>query len=179
VTLVPFHGLHDRRYTVYIDKLTKAEWAAREAELRAEEARRKALEARTVDFFQPGEMQPERDHNLRAHESSTGEFRGRKYRHAHDGWFSFEMKVDADRPNTLSLTYWGSDIGNRTFDVLVNDRKIATQTLSNNHPGRFWDQTHELPAEWTKGKKSIVVTLRAHPGNMAGGLFGARTLRAD
>jgi len=89
------------------------------------------------------------------------------------------MKVDSARQNELSLTYWGGETGTRTFDVLVNDRKIATQTLLNNEPGKFWNEIHEIPAEVTKGTQSIVVTLRAHPGNTAGGLFGARTLRAE
>lgn len=180
VTLVPFHSLHDQRYTVYLDKLTPTEWAAHEAEIRAEEKRRKALEARTVDFFQPGEMQQERDHKVKGENTGPGEYRSVKFRHAwNGGWFSFVMKVDPDKPNELNLTYWGSETGQRTFDVLVNGRKLATQKLLNNKPGKFWIQSHPLPADLTKGKTRVLIKLQAHPGNYAGGLFGARMVRAE
>src|SRR5690606_23134583 len=95
VTLVPFFRMHDRPYIVYWDAFTADQWSAKREELRAEQERQRALEARTVDLFQPGEMQPERDHNFRGENSQTGDFQGRKWRHASDGgWFSFEMKVD-------------------------------------------------------------------------------------
>ena len=49
VDLVPFHRLHDRRYTVYLDHFNTDQWAARQAELKAEQERLRTLEARTVD----------------------------------------------------------------------------------------------------------------------------------
>jgi len=180
VDLVALHRLHDRRYTVYLDRYTSAEWAHREAEIRAEEERLRRLEARTVDVFRPGEMQPERDHNVQGEKSDPVEALGRKLRHAYDGgWFSFEMKVDPVRPNELLCTWWGSETGRRTFDILVDGAKIATQTLLNNRPGRFWDATYSIPAELTQGREKVVVKLQAHPGNFAGGLFGCRTLASD
>ncbi len=174
---VPLHNLHDRHYSVYMDKFTAAEWSYRKAEISAEKARIKAFEARTMDFFQPGEMQPERDHHLKEHGSFPGEFRGRKYRHARDdGWFSFEMKVDPVKPNELCCTYWGSETGKRTFDILVEGEKIATQTLSNNKPDQFWGQSYFIPFRLTQGKEKVTVRLKPQPGNIAGGLFGARML---
>lgn len=180
VDLVPFHSLHDRRYTVYLDCYTAAEWAQREAEIRAEEEQLRRLEVRTIDVFRPGEMQPERDHNVQGEKSDPIEALGRKLRHAYDGgWFSFEMKVDPAKPNELLCTWWGSETGRRTFDILVDGTKIATQTLLNNRPGKFWDAVYPIPPELTRGKDRIVVKLQAHPGNFAGGLFGCRTLAAE
>ncbi len=177
VNLVPFHLLHDRRYTVYLDKFTSAEWAKREDEIRANEQRQRELEARTVDFFQPGEMQPERDHNVKGEKSDAVEALGRKLRHAFDGgWFSYEMKVDAARPNELVCTWWGGESGERNFDILVDGTKIASQKLSNNQPGKFWDATYPIPAELTHGKEKVTVKMQAQPGNFAGGLFGSRLM---
>lgn len=180
VELAPFHWLHDRRYTVYLDKFTSAEWAQREAEIRAEEARLKALAARTVDFFQPGEMQPERDHNVQGEKSGPVEALGRKLRHAWDGgWFSYEMNVDPQKPNELLCTWWGSETGRREFDILVNDTKIATQKLLENKPGQFWDAIYPIPVELTLAQEKVTVKLQAKPGNFAGGLFGSRILRMN
>lgn len=178
VSLVPFYRLHDRRYTVFLDKFTADDWAKREADIRAEETRVKALEARTVDFCQLGEMQPERDHDVQGDKSGTGEYMGRKLRHAWDGgWFSFEMKVDSGVTNQLLCDWWGSENGKREFDILVDGVKIAAQKLLNNKPGQFWDATYSIPAELTRGKIKVTVKFQALPENYAGGLFGCRIVR--
>jgi hypothetical protein len=177
VDLVPFHSLHDRRYTVYLDVFTESEWARREAEIRAEQERERLLAARTLDILRVGEMQPERDHSVKGERTSAGEAMGRKWRHATDGgWFSFEMKVAPDRPADLLCTFWGGETGRRTFDILVDGTKIATQTLLNNKPNQFFDVTYPIPTELTAGKEKVTVKFQAHPDHWAGGLFGARTV---
>jgi DUF1680 family protein len=178
VTLIPYYALHHQRYSVYWDLFTEAQWQRREAEYRAEQERLRELERRTVDQLAIGEMQPERDHNLQGEKTGAGDFQGRKWRHAIDGgWFSFEMKVLPDQPMDLVLTYWGSDVGGREFDILVDGEKIATQVLNNNLPDRFFDVTHPLPESLTRGKQRVTIRLQAHPGRMAGGLFGCRVVR--
>jgi hypothetical protein len=77
----------------------------------------------------------------------------------------------------LQLTYWGGEIDNRVFDILVDGQKVATQRLKQNQPGRFFDIVHPLPADLTRGKDKVTVRLQAHPGAWAGGLFGAKMLR--
>lgn len=180
VKLVPFHSLHDRRYTVYLDLFTQADWAKREAEIRAEQERERKLAARTTDLLRIGEMQPERDHELKGERTSAGEALGRKWRHATDGgWFSFKLKVQPGQRHELLVTYWGSDGGNRIFDILVEDRKIATQRLQNNQPNRFFDQAYDVPADLTQTKAEIIVRFQAHPGAWAGGVFGVRMLKKE
>ena len=178
LTFSPFYAIHDKRYSVYFDLFTKDDWARQEARYRAEEAAEKALAARTADVLAIGEMQPERDHQLKGENTSAGEFNGRKWRHATDGgWFSFVLKTAGEVPQELVLTYWGSDRGNRTFDILVDGTKIATQTLEGSKPDQFIDQVYSLPTELLQGKKAITVKLQAHPKNWAGGLFGARLMK--
>jgi hypothetical protein len=180
VQLMPFNEIVDRRYTVYLDKYTPEDWAERQADIQAAERRQKELEAHTVDFFQPGEMQPERDHNVQAEKSDPLEALGRKLRHAYDGgWFSFEMQVDPATTNALVCTWWGDETGERNFDTLVDGVKIASQKLLHNQPGKFWDATYPIPTELTSGKQKVTVKLQAQPGNFAGGLFGARMLRVQ
>jgi hypothetical protein len=60
---------------------------------------------------------------------------------------------------------------------LVDGRKIATQMLNHEKPGEFFDVDYELPVNLTQGKSKVAVKFQAHPGNMAGGLFGVETLK--
>ncbi len=178
VELIPFYEMHHRRYGVYWDFFTVEQWEKRYADFIAELKRLRELKARTIDIFRIGEMQPERDHNVTGEKTGAGEFNGRRFRHATDGgWFSFEMPVLPDEPVELLCTYWGSDRGRRTFDVLVDGMKVATQSLNDNRPGEFFDVAYPIPAELTRGKQKVIVKLQAHPGEFAGGLFGCRTTR--
>lgn len=180
VRLVPFHRLHERRYTVYLDLFTAAEWQQRQAEVRAEQERQAALEARTVDRLRIGEMQPERDHHLTGERTSAGEAFGRRWRHATDGgWFAFDLQVRSGEPHELLVTYWGGDGGNRVFDILVNGEKIATQRLNRNAPGKFFDEIYPIPARLTEGRSHVTVRFQAHPGAMAGGVFGVALLKPE
>ena len=180
VTLSPFYRMHNTRYVVYWDLFTPQQWVVREADYKAELERARRLEAMTVDFAQPGEMQPERDHNMQGERTETGEHSSRKWRHARDGgWVSFDLKVLPDQPVSLVCTYWGSETGARSFDILVDGVKIATQSLQNDKPGQFFDVTYAIPEELTRGKTKITVRFQAQPGNTAGGFYGLRVIKKE
>ncbi len=179
VTLIPIHRLHHERMSVYWEVLDEVAWMRREASRAAAERERMAIEARILDEFNPGEQQSETDHEFRGERTRTGTHRERKWRDAFDGgWFEFRMKVERARPATLVCTYWGSDGGNREFNVTVDGGKIASQKLEKCKPGEFFDVEYAIPAKLTEGEDAVVVRLAAKPGAMAGGLFRARTLRA-
>ena len=179
VEMIPFF-LAKERYAVYFDLFTEESWKAESEKYIAEQERRKRQEELTVDFFQPGEMQPERDHEFAGENSHHGEAFGRKWRDARDGGsFEFSMKVDAAKPCRLVMTYWGSDAGNRNFDIVAEGVKIGTQKLQNNVPERFFDVEYAIPEEVAAGREKIRVRLQAHEGMWAGGLFGCRVMRED
>jgi len=179
VRLEPFYQVHGPRpYVVYWDAFTPAEWQAREAEYLAEQARQQALQARTVDWVDVGHEPSERDHRLQGERHAAGDFGGRKWRHAPEGWFSWQVRVLPDQPQDLSVTYWGSDVG-RVFDVLVDGEKVATQKLHSNKPDEFFDEVYPLPSPLTKGRSQVTVKFQSHPGNTAGGVFGVRVLRRE
>ena len=178
VSLIPYYRLHHQRLSVYWQLFSAEDWKRRDAELQAEAARRKALEARITDEVRPGEQQPETDHHLKSEDSHAGDFRDRKWRDAR-GWFSYEVKVAPDKPMTLVCTYWGNDGGDRIFDILVDGTVIATQKLEKNRPDIFFDEPYVLPDALTRGKEHVTITFRASPGCMAGGVFGIRLLKPE
>ncbi len=178
VTLVAFHTLPPQRYSIYWDLLTPEQWRARQAAEAAQAQRERDLGARTVDAVRVGEFEPERAHNFQSERSNSGTFNGRLWRDTREGWFSYELKVAPETPLALRCAYWGSDGGNRVFDILVDGEKLATQRLEQNKPGEFFEVEYPIPARLTAGKARVTVRFQAHPQCMAGGLFGLRTVKA-
>jgi len=181
VTLMPFYELFGKRYALYWHLYTKKGWADIEVQRKAraaeEAARKKAIEKRLVDRVEVGEAESEKEHSLQAEKSESGELRGERWRHAVDGgWFSFDLKVLPDNAMVLLGRYWGSDTG-RTFDILVEGTKIASQTVNVNFPGDFFDVEYKIPLELTRAKKRVTVRYQAPPEGLAGGLYGLVMLR--
>ncbi|MDR3691336.1 MAG: glycoside hydrolase family 127 protein [Fimbriimonas sp.] len=175
----PFFSLSKERYAVYFDEFSESDWERNEVAYRAEEKRLKDLEARTIDSFRIGEMQPERDHHLNAEKNDLRESNGRSFRTPLDGgWFEFKMKVDPASPNELVLTYWGNERIKPKFDILVDGTMLVTETLPHFQANRFFDETHRLPKELTAGKATITVRVQAEAGHPAGSVSGARVVRA-
>ncbi|MBL7219839.1 MAG: glycoside hydrolase family 127 protein [Phycisphaerae bacterium] len=177
VSLIPFYKAHHQRYTVYWDIMTDKAWRRQEARRVAQEKRLKDLKERTIDEARP-DKESEKAHNLKGGNMLAGAAFGRHWRHAWPGsYFSYEMKVDPDKPVDVVVTCWGGDKGNRGFDIKVGDTKIGSQTLTGAKPGEFFDTTHPIPEKFTKGKAKVTVRFEAHKGKIGGGIFGVRTAR--
>lgn len=174
--LVPLYTIAEQPYTVYMDTYTRETWQRKQQEYAEEQKRLQQIEAASVDVLQPGQMQAERDHNLTGERTNVGSFNGRKWRDSYNGWFEFDMRVRGDEPMNLICTYWGSDGGNRNFDIMVDGTKIATQKLDHNKPNIFFEVVYQIPLKLTENKKKIRLRFQAHENNFAGGLFGVRTV---
>ena len=178
ITLLPFYRVHRRRYSVYWECYSEEAWRKISAARAAAKAQQLELERRTIDSVIIGQIDSEQQHQQQGERTATGPFSGRAWRHADQGgWFSYRMKVLPDQPMTLMCTYWGSDSGEREFDILVNETGIATQRLEGKQPGEFIDVAYEIPTSLTNGQTSITVRFQAHPGKLAGGVFGCRMLK--
>lgn len=177
IELKPFYTIYDRRYSVYWDLFTQAGWDARQEHYKAELERNKKIKEAEIDFVQPGEMQPERDHNFKGEKTSPGSFKERANRESRSGWFSYDLKSNADAPVTLVVEYWGGFPGSKTFDILVNNKIIATENISNKSDGQFITVQYDIPEEISRGRFKLTVKFQAHEGNMAGPVFGVRTIK--
>jgi len=178
VDFVPFYRLHRRTYGVYWDLFTPAEWDKRAAEIAAERQRQRKLEAATVAFVQPGEMQPERDFNYQGEDSSPDRVMGRPGRRG-TKWFSFDLPVEPARPMALVVTYYTDEWRKRTFDILVEGQRIGEQTIEKGGPVRFFDVEYAIPAELVKDRQKVTVRFQATNENEIAAVFGIRMIRAD
>lgn len=177
VELKPFYAVYNRRYSVYWDLFNEDRWNARQKEYNAEIERIKKLKEAEIDFVQPGEMQPERYHNFKGENTSPGSFKYRANRESRGGWFSYDLKINPHAINALAIDYWGGFPGSKTFDILIDNKVIATENISDKKDGQFVTMKYDIPAGISKGKSIVTVKFLAQPGNMAGPVFGVRTIR--
>ncbi|AQR75576.1 hypothetical protein BXU08_00170 [Sphingomonas sp. LM7] len=174
---VPFYRQYNRRSAVYFKRFSEAAWKTEEAAYNAEQARLKDIAARSVDVMHLGEMQPERDHNLTSELSYPVVYRGRQGRDARAGGFiEFDMAVKPG-PLLLQASYWG-DERPRSFDILIDGAKVATQKLAHDKPGKFFDVEYPVPEALTKGKQKVRVRIVPHERTTAGPVFGVRLFTA-
>jgi DUF1680 family protein len=177
VQFKPFYQIHDRHYSVYFDIFSEENWKKLEADYIAKQQEIKKMEALTVDFFQLGEMQPERDHNFQSEGSRAGTFKQKKYRSATpNGWFSFEMMVDKQQPVDLVFEYNGSLRGTSAFDILINNQLVATEKLKNGNAS-FVMQKYKLPDGLKIKSGKVMVKVVPREGNNAGPIFSVRTVK--
>ena len=178
VKMVPFYKIYDQYYSVYWDYFTESEWVSKQKEYEEEKKKAMEIDARTIDYFRIGEMQPERDHELKASERSyVDDAIGRKGREARAGnYFSFVMKCDPAVKNTLMLTYIGDD-KDRKFDILLNGEKLATEEWKGGKTGKFYDLQYEIPPGLLKDKTTVNIRIEANYGKTAGRVFGVRMLK--
>jgi hypothetical protein len=179
VEFVPFYRLHRRTYAAYWDFFTQGEYEKRKTELEAEAARRHALEAATVAQLTAGEMQPERDFNQQGENTSISRpVDGRRGRLA-SGWFSFDFPVEPERPMALVVTYHRDSRRPRSFEILVDGRKIGEERFEISSEDRFFDVQYPIPSDLVKGKEKITVRFQATGGNETATIFNIRMVRAD
>ncbi len=173
--LVPFFRVHDARYVIYWRTVTPASYDGVVAALRNAERERLILDRKTVDRVVPGEQQPEVEHNFQSEGSATGSTHGRLWRDA-SGWFSYDLRAGGvSGPLTLSVTYWAGERG-RAFEILANDRHIASVSLDGTQPDRFVDAAYAIPADLVDDGP-LRVRFVAKAGSRAGGVYDVRLLK--
>lgn len=176
VQMVPFYRLHRHLYAAYFDLYTPSDWEKKSADVAAERAGVRQLEAATVAYVQPGEMQPERDFNQQGENTSVARL-GQRTGRTGRGWFSFDVPVDAARSNALVVTYHADSRRPRSFDILVDGQPLAQERFEIASDDRFVDREYALPATVLSGKQKVTVRFQATSGNDIAAVFGLRVVR--
>ncbi|KAF0095107.1 MAG: hypothetical protein E1N59_1153 [Puniceicoccaceae bacterium 5H] len=181
VRFEPLYRVYQEQYAVYFPLMDAQEWKVREAEMQAQRQAEMQLQAATVDYVTPGYQQPEVEHDLVSEDSRVEEKAGRKSRVASNGGaFSYAMEVAPDRPLSLVVTYWTGIWSSHTFDIYVDDQKIASPTIERGKiVGDFYDRTYDIPAALTKGKQHVRVRFASRENDQAGGVYGLRVVYTD
>jgi uncharacterized protein len=177
LTFRPFYKLSDRRYGIYWDVYTPEEWKQRGEASDTEAEQRRKLEAATVGFAQPGQMQAERDYNFQGEDAEViaGDNPGRRG----SKWFSFDLPVDDKHPMTLVVTYNSGERAARSFDVLIDGKRLKSESVTPGSPAKLYDASYPIPNEQVQGKQKVTVRFEASGGSEIAGVYGVRMIRVD
>lgn len=127
-----------------------------------------------VDEVKICDSSSERAHNLQGSNMRTGNDLG--WRDAAGGWISYDLKIDPERPMDFITKQWGSDGGNRRYDIYCDGTVFAYDELNNFAPNEYYYMRHPIPFELTKGKEKVTIKMKAiNAENIVGGLFGVYT----
>jgi DUF1680 family protein len=175
ITFRPFYLLSEHRYGIYWDVYTPEEWQKKGSDSDAD--RRRKLEAATVGYAQPGQMQSERDFNYQGEGATviTGDSPGRRA----TKWFSFDIPVDESHPMSMIVTYNTGESAARQFDILIDGKKLKSESITTAAPAKFMDVEYPISGDQVKGKQKVTVRFEAAAGSEVAGVYGVRMIRAD
>ncbi|WP_206513680.1 glycoside hydrolase family 127 protein [Pseudoflavitalea rhizosphaerae] len=179
IELEPFYGIHDARYMIYWMALSNGQYKGYLDSLSVIEKERMLLEKRTVDYIAPGEQQPEIDHMLMQEGSRSGNTMDAFWREASNGgYFSYQMNTKNEEQLTLRVRYWGSEWGNRSFKIFIDDQQfVAEDNTGRWNQSTYFDIEYPIPAEMLKGKEFVRVKFQSLPGTTAGKVFYLRLVK--
>jgi hypothetical protein len=116
----------------------------------------------------------EQAHNLKGSNMRTGTDLG--WRDAPNGWISYDLKTDPEQPMDFITKQWGSDGGNRRYNIYCDGTVFSYDEVNNFAPGEYYYMHHPIPFELTKGKEKVTIKMQsASADDIVGGLYGAYT----
>jgi len=174
VEFSPFFAMHRRTYAAYWHQLSASELDARSRELSTERERRRALDAATIVAVGIGDRASEKEFIQQGVETSVIRTDGRTGRRATQ-WFSYDLPGSA-AARKLVVTYNSDQRRPRSFDVLVNGERLASETQSQSSVSAFYDKEYEL-SERARQMRPLTVRFEATNGLEVTPVFGLRLTR--
>ena len=175
VEFSPFFSMHRRTYAAYWDVLTPVDLAARARELTAERERVRALDAATIASVTIGDRESEKTFNQQGLETSVIRTEGRSGRRAVK-WFSYDLPVKAQTMVTLVATYNSDQRRPRSFDVLIDGQRVASESQPQSSLSKFYEKEYVIPAELMRHKETLTVRFEATNGLEVTPVFGVRLI---
>jgi hypothetical protein len=177
IPLEPFFKIQESRYQMVWDLTTPQGLAERKARLAEEERQKLARDAATIDRVAIGEQQPEVDHDLKGEGMETGIYNGRRWRHGRT--IQYTLDAHGAKAADLAVDYSGDDSG-REFDIFADGILVATQKLTGDRHGKFFEVRYPIPASVFAASLSGKLTVKFVAKQvLAGGLYDVRLLRPD
>ena len=120
LTLQPFYEVHDARYQMYFQTLSRAAFDEQKVRLKQQEAEALALDANTVDKVNCGEQQPEVDHDYKGEKSDSGYDDDRFWRRTRS-FIAYQLQ-NKDRAGKYVDIRALDDINPEQVSFLINDK---------------------------------------------------------
>jgi uncharacterized protein len=178
IKLYPFYKLHDRSTSVYWDLFTKEKWEEAEKSYRLSIEKARELQMITVDFVQPGEMQPERDHNFEGEHVGYGVLSNRKYRDTWpNGYFSFNLEVLPEKQNSLVVMYTTEIETMNSFDITIDGYLLHEGQIVGDEMNKFVLVRYKIPYSVTEGRNMVKIKFKAHVDKKVPKVFGIRIVK--
>jgi uncharacterized protein len=178
VRLSPFYQMHDRSTSVYWDVFTNEKWEETEISYKASIEKDRELKLKTIDFVQPGEMQPERDHEFEGEHVGYGVLSNRKYRDTWpSGYFSFNLGVLSNQVNHLIVMYTKEIETMQAFDITVDGVILENGQIELEEMNKFVLMKYEIPYHATKDKSRVKIKFSAHEEQKVPKVFGIRVVK--
>ncbi|MEK5643382.1 MULTISPECIES: glycoside hydrolase family 127 protein [Paenibacillus] len=164
----PHFKQHSERYGIYW-RFVEADSNSLHEHLEKSQQEQLIREA-TIDGIQIGNDQYELQHQVKGERTHAGTWEGLNGRRAEPGgWFSYELKVDPEVKNGLSVTFsHGSRAGG--VEIWVDGKQLATESVPLERKRAFYDKMFEIPAEMTAGKAAVEV--KFSPIQNLNGIYG-------
>jgi hypothetical protein len=181
VVLEPFFKIHDARYMMYWMDLTNSQYHSYLDSVAAVEKEKLELENRTIDFVEPGEQQPEKDHAMLTSNSNSGVLLDQFWRDAKNGgYFSYNLKTNDETDLSLIVRYFGYEWGSRIFDIYIDDQKLVSENNTGRwYESKFLDIEYKIPNSMIEGKENIRLKFQAEPGSTAGAVYSIRLAKQE
>lgn len=178
VEMYPFYSMHDRSTTVYWDIFSVEEWQQTEKAYKASLEKERELQTKTVDFFQPGEMQPERDHDFQGEHVGLGVESNRKYRDTWpSGHFSFSLIVNPKTTHALVVTYTKEIEIKKCFELTIDGALLNDGLVELEEMNKFILVRYDIPRSVTENKTSVRIQFKAHEGKKVPKVFAVRMIK--
>jgi len=130
---------------------------------------------RVVDGVNVTVASEETAHGLDGEKMTVGETAGRRWRSA-AGWFSYTLRIYEDTPLTVVCVFADTAGLPEAFDILVDDRKVATR-VRETEAATNREIKITPPLAETAGKSQVTITFRAHSGARTGRLLEVRSVQ--
>jgi hypothetical protein len=175
--LLPFFRVYDQRYQIYLQQVATQAYPAFVKAAAARAEAEALLAARTLDQIQPGQQQPEVEHQYQGEASQSGNNNGRHWRDSHS-WFSYQLTDVSQAATVLRLEYFSGDAG-RQFSVLLNGQLLAEVVLQPTTAAGIYSVDYAIPKALLRHSQNGHHQLKfvAGPGSVAGGIYGIRLLK--
>lgn len=181
---VPFYRIYEEQYAVYLSLLTQEEWARQGDSMRAQHELRTLRALITTDEVAPAYQQSEVQHAFESYCSTTGEWKGRKFRASQTeageaGWFSYRLAIDPVAQLDLVATI-GSTTGREpVMGISVDGQTVNVSPSGDGLFAGVREEIYPLPLDLTRGKSAVTVRFESHPHANDACLFGLRIMKSQ